>query len=325
MHTELRNADLLRWSENYLDNMMGIMRHKDTLKLNLNAKKNAEHWVLGLTSPQSHVGPLDIFTGAKLLEAFTGIQLLQNGHKRARSEGEEINNGRRVRSRGESSPNEIARGLQDDDLPMVEDDSIEQGREAPTPIEDRHLSSILPWNLSAGSRHPTDAHPTSTSIAGAGPQLSLHGRRGSRFVSASPLLGRGVSGGDMEDLQLPGSDIGLTGEDEFQLFGPAAQVDTQTAGLSQWQREAIHGESANFLAFVQSAIEEADIAGAETTPEDDSLQGTVDFGTLLPPETNSHIVAAQAMLHVLALGTRNLLDVQQQQPFGMISLRIIPA
>ena len=118
------------------------------------------------------------------------------------------------------------------------------------------------------------------------------------------------------------------GEDEFELFGPAAQVDTQTAAQTQWQRSALDGESVNFLAFVQAGIEQADQIRDQAVPgdeEDEAVRGSVDFETLLPPDSNSCIVAAQALLHVLALGTKNMLLVEQEEAFAAISMRVVAA
>ncbi|KAK5128697.1 hypothetical protein LTR85_000030 [Meristemomyces frigidus] len=345
---ELRNGDLARWNTDYVANMQDLIKHKEAGRAVAIAKKNAEHWVLGTTSLSAlgqadrlAEGPLGMFSGAKLLEALTGFRLTAGGKKRGREE-DEAEGTRRVRSRGlEPSSDELGRGAFADDgyMPMMDDDytGIEQGREAPTPLDDRHLSSTFPWNQSTGSRRPTGVFG-STSIAGAGGQLGTLGRRGSRLQSGSPLVGRGLIGADlgaMDELQQGGlysdqvgggGDVDMTGLEDFELFGPAAQVDTQTAAQSQWQRAILDGESVNFLAFVQAGIEEADqvreqvAAGDE---EDEALSGSVEFEALLPTESNSRIVAAQALLHVLTLGTKNLLQVEQEEAFGPIALRAI--
>lgn len=331
--TSLRNHVLAEWGRNYLDNMQEAMQHKESLRLAALAKKNAEHWMLnaGTVLGMGLQGPLDIFSGAKLLETFTGVNLLERGKKRPRDAADSSDSGRRVRARGEPSSDEIARGIDDaatfqydDDLaPVVNDDTIEQGRQAPTPLDDRHLSSVFPWNQSAGSRQPTDGgHPTSASFGG---PLNLFGRRGSRLTSASPLVGRDpLAGQPAGEIQFPDSDIamgGFTGEEDFELYGPAAQVDTQTAAQSQWQRAALGAESANFMDFVRSAVDEAKQT-ADLDEEDDESARSISFGDLLPPETNSNVVAAQAFLHVLSLGTKDLLKVQQQESFGPITLVI---
>ncbi|KAK4550788.1 hypothetical protein LTR36_000368 [Oleoguttula mirabilis] len=344
---ELRNSDLARWNTDYVANMQDVIKHKEAAKAVAIAKKNAEHWVLGTTSLSAlgqadrlvH-GPLGMFSGVKLLEALTGFRLTSGGEKRGREvDGSEGT--RRVRSRGlEPSSDELGRGAFADDgyMPTMGDDytGIEQGREAPTPLDDRPLSNTFPWNQSTGSRRPTGVFG-STSVAGAGTQLGALGRRGSRLQSGSPLVGRGLPGADlgaMDELRQgiysdqtggPG-DVDMTGLDDFELFGPAAEVDTQTAAQSQWQRAILDSESVNFLAFVRAGIEEADQVReqAGTGDEDDeAVNGSIEFGDLLPPESNSRIVAAQALLHVLALGTKNLLQVEQEEPFGSIAMRAV--
>lgn len=327
---ELRNGDLARWNADYIANMNEAIRHKNASKSATLAKKNAEYWILG----QGDNGPLSIFQGAKLLEALTGVKLGAAGKKRPRDDGDETGSSRRVRSREGPSSDEIVRGFQDDGyMPMIGDDTIEQGREAPTPLNDRRLSSAMPWNPSAGSRRLTGLYsganfPTSASLGGVGGQLGPIGRRGSRLTSASPLMGRGHLADDVDDFQLPGSqgDIAMTGADEFELFGPAAEVDTQTAALSQWQRAALDGESMHFLEFVQTGVQEMDQTRVQAGMGEEDLEavnGTVEFETLLPPESHSRVVASQALLHVLALGTKNLLAVDQEEAFGAITLRPI--
>lgn len=325
---ELRNADLARWSADYIANMNEAIRHKSANRALTVAKKNAEHWIM-----QGTRGPLSMFSGAKLLEALTGVKLTIAGEKHPREEGDDTDSSRNVRSRGEPSSDEVGRGFQDDGFMPTMDDTIEQGREAPTPLDDRHHSSLMPWNQSTGSRRPTGLFsaggvPTSASLAGIGPRLGSLPRRGSRLPTASPLIGHGSGGGGhIDDFQLPGSDmdIGMTGADEFELFGPAAQVDTQTAGQSQWQRAVLDGESLHFLEFVQTGIAEMDESRAQAAmgdEEDEVLDGSIDFDALLPPESHTNVVAAQALLHVLALGTKNLLSIQQEEAFGPITMRL---
>ena len=325
--TGLRNNDLARWSVEYVINMQDAIRQKDAAKAVALAKKNAEIWMLGGRDE----GPLSIFSGAKLFELLTGMKLGHAGEKRPREDSDEQDTSRRVRSRGETFSDEVARGIDDYGYLPIMDNDIEQGREAPTPLDDRHISSIMPWNQSAGSQRRTGLYsgqgfPTSASIGGVGGQMGLLSRRGSRLTSASPLIGRGAVGGDYDDFQLPGSQGGMEGLDEFELFGPAAGVDTQTAEMSHWQRTVLNGESMHFLEFVQTGIQDADEGReqAESGDEDDfALQGSIDFEVLLPLETHSRVVAAQALLHVLALGTRNLLAVEQDEAFGPITLRAV--
>ena len=47
------------------------------------------------------------------------------------------------------------------------------------------------------------------------------------------------------------------------------------------------------------------------------------FATLLDPEMNSKVVAAQGLLHCLALATKGLLSVRQEEDFGDIWLSVV--
>lgn len=341
---ELRNADLARWNNEYVENMHDAMKHKLVSRAIAIAKNNAELWVLGTGASSLAAlgqadrlvqGPLEMFSGAKLLEALTGVKLLTNREKRIREEDLEGEVGRRVRSRGlEPLADEIARGGFDDaHMPAIldEDTGVEHGREGPTPLDDRHLSSAFPWNQSTGSRRPTGVS-ASASIVGTARHLSLFGHRGSRLPSGSPLTGRGLPGTTAGDDELQqgfssdqiGGDFGITALDEFELYGTAAHVDSQTAQQSQWVRAALDSESVNFLAFVRSAIEEADqVRNQLQSYNEEELGGSIDFETLLPAHKNSRIVAAQGLLHVLALGTKGMLQVKQNEAFGAINMRIM--
>ncbi|KAI7218550.1 hypothetical protein KC333_g3534 [Hortaea werneckii] len=355
---ELRNGDLARWNTDYVANMQEAHRHKLSARATTIAKKNAEHWILGNASLSALYdsdrlvrlpGPLEMFSGAKLLETFTGLHLGSGGgkrdHRASTGRDGQQDGPLRKRSRGnEPSSDELGRGADefgDGYIPTVGNDytgmGIEQGREAPTPLDERHLSSTFPWNQSAGSRRPTSVFG-SASLPGAHQPATggggLASRRGSRLQSASPLLGRGLPDTDTDQLphmdmrsDLGGlDDLAMTGLDDFELYGPAAQVDTQTAAQSQWQRAALDSESTNFFSFVRAAITEADEAREAAALGDEEMEemdGSVEFSTLLPPEHNTNIVAAQGLLHVLALGTKHLLNVQQDEAFGLIVLRPI--
>ena len=224
------------------------------------------------------------------------------------------------------------------------------GRRAPTPqpgdLGDR--SSSMPWNRSAAS-------------SAARPHLSAsgqHQRRGSRAVTASPLPGRtgipsrhgsrqpslplgtaaprppaGLSSSISGDAGFDDFGVGGVGDEdaggapphhpEFEMFGPAAYVDTQTAAASQWVRKILDQESGNFLEFVQAAM--AERRGADEGDGGGEAGRGITFEELLPPEENSRVVAAQGLLHVLTLATRRVLAVEQEGDFGPIWLDSVAA
>lgn len=174
---------------------------------------------------------------------------------------------------------------------------------------------------SAGGFLTSAGRPSSVSVVGGVP--GSMDRRISRIPSASPLVGRGPQRysslelhiDDGEGELLGGHDVSMSNaEDEFQLYGPAAGVSTQVAAESQWMRATLDQESNNFLEFVRNDI------AAKAADVDDEAPRSVFFDNLLPTSQHSHIVAAQAFHHVLALATKGLIDVQQDLAYGRISL-----
>ena len=119
-------------------------------------------------------------------------------------------------------------------------------------------------------------------------------------------------------------DDDLVDDPEFQLYGPAAAVDTQTAAQSQWVVGALDTEAHNFLAFLRAEIA-AKIVGAERAGgqlEDEDAE-TVTFEGLLPPEQHSKVVASQGLLHVLSLVTKGLIVVRQEEAFAKIEIGVV--
>lgn len=314
-----------------------------------------------------------IYSGNKLRESITGIATANSparSAKHPRNEDDEENEGRRVRARQDQNEDQIGRGNDDDLMPML-DNSIgaEMGRDAQPALDD-HLPSAMPWNISA-SLHSYRALPLGSSsiirdarhIPGRPSSILSATRPGSRLTSASPLLGRNTTAllDDFDSYMAGagGSGLGIYADEgafptlrdrdthtltttqdaadaaEFELFGPMAAIDTQTAQTSQVVKEALARESLNFLDFVKNtlaeeAMDELKDAGifddAGILGREGSLPGPggkeVAFETLFPPESNSRMVAAQAFHHVLTLATRNLLRVSQQDGFSDIMLGI---
>jgi meiotic recombination protein REC8, fungi type len=178
-----------------------------------------------------------------------------------------------------------------------------------------------------------------------GPPLAFS-RRASRLTTASPLQGRGqpvplsqrisiistparrrpaISGGLEEDDGMLGGELPLL-EDEsedFQLYGPAAAVDRQTAAQSQWLAAALDSESRNFLDFLDAQIQVKEPMVVEV-PQDGGWgpSQAVTFEGLLPSSEHTRMVAAQAFMHVLTLASKNLVIVRQDGDFGDIEIAI---
>jgi meiotic recombination protein REC8, fungi type len=178
-----------------------------------------------------------------------------------------------------------------------------------------------------------------------GPPSALS-RRASRLTTASPLQGRGqpvppsqrisiistpgrrrfaISGGlELDDDTLGGELPLLEGESEdFQLYGPAAAVDTQIVSQSQSLAAALDSESRNFLGFLDAQIQTKEPMVAEEPQDGGWGPGrAVTFEGLLPSSEHTRMVAAQAFMHVLTLASKNLVVVRQEEDFGDIEIAI---
>jgi hypothetical protein len=368
---ELKNADLSMWQKQYLDNMTANKLVKAHHKSTTRAKKNAYRYVygIGINGVGEGVGdaklesPLVMFSGAALFAKLMGTPLTRNakrGTKRAHEDQDEKEE-HSTPSKRPALEDEVGRGYEDSFMHQVDnqDLSIEVGRDAPSALPDIP-SSAMPWNQSVS----LISHQR-------GASSSLPGRIGSaigvgrRMTSASPLVGRGSalpSGLDQfdmgdynddvpnfgrEDSALPPSDQRFTGAigaggpsssqaaggtQDFELFGAAAAVDTQTAANSQWVRSVLDKESNNFLEYVKNSIDER--LGDElsenhifSVDENEKMKKSVTFGELFEPERNSHVVAAQAFYHILSLATKNRVWVTQEineefEAFGEIRIGV---
>lgn len=180
---------------------------------------------------------------------------------------------------------------------------------------------------SIGGFSASGGQPSSQIAILARSQQSPRNRRASRIASASPLQGRGLE--RYNPLELPtqdGDEDEFLGDpnvsnskmlSDFQLYGPAAGVSTQTAAESQWVRATLDHESNNFLEFLKF-----EIAGKDSGIENEEERSVL-FEELLPPPQHTNIVAAQALHHVLALATKGLIRVKQDEHYGPIALSLL--
>ena len=205
-------------------------------------------------------------------------------------------------------------------------------------IQGSRYGSSAPASLDNRGSYRSAGHPSSISRGYDG-EVNLAGssrvlnQRGSRLMSASPLAGRGSgisgrnnlsldNGGDedrdaLSDTNLDnylGSDDNINNAyDSFQVHGPAAEVDTQTAAQSQWLASTLDRESLNFLDFLRARVGELKEKNNEDNDEsDEKNEREISLSTLLPPEMNTRVVATQAFLHVLTLATKGAVRVSQE-------------
>lgn len=299
---------------------------------------------------------LAMFSGQALLTSLRGEQeddaMLLKGTKRKSFDlesAEDVEAGSSPSKRIRES--EIGRGNEDDMMLNIDDDrllndqSLEMARDAPDALADIPSSAHMPWNVSA-SLH-SHQRGASSSIQGSRRGLLPESRR---LTTASPLIGRGSAlPGDLErfnqsmdenEIVMYGrsdnDDYGNGGEggissspnkplpgssqhEDDDVFGAAAGVDTQTAGTSQWVRDALDKEGNNFFEFVRNIIEEK---GEDELSQGEIRQGGEDkfvaFEELFDPEQNSAVVAAQAFYHVLSLATKRRVWVEQLSDLEVI-------
>ncbi|KAJ9611992.1 R8 protein [Cladophialophora chaetospira] len=306
--------------------------------------------------------PLAIFSGQSLWDLLRGPSRGTKRSHAASPADEQEEEERRVRARTTSGEG-VARGNDGEVLHFDEDGLMfngddfeiepEVGRHAPPSLPDH--SSGMPWNLSAGGSRQSSVRPAGSGLIprlsssvgdlpggvelGSLPSLS---RRGSRLTSASPLFGKGMpslsrhsSHGLQDPSHLTSNDdqfadldaqLGAGLDPDFELYGPSATVDTQTAAQSQWVAATLENEAYNFLTFVNTKIQgkggqEQEVLTDEEIPE--TQEQNITFDELLPPTHNSAIVGAQALLHVLALTTKGLLQVYQAEHFGDIQISVV--
>jgi meiotic recombination protein REC8 len=338
--TELRNSDLLSMSNTYPTRMF---EERQTLLAKKAAKQTRNdpfHFILGygINGVGAGIGrshgetPLSsMFTGTALFELITGRTLEIQGRKREREDDGSDNGQRRVRPRVDRD-DQIGRGGEmepHEDGVLMQLDDVEIGRDASGGREDM----TLPWNnITASVRGSSVLRGAPGSVPGLpGSAAGSFSRCGSRMISASPLHGRPrLSGlepliateGSESDAML-GNEFGAfgrpSGDTEFEIYGEGADVDTQMAARNSWQQSALERQCTNFLGFIENAIDEKRAKDEQVGKYADS----VNFEELLPPSSNSRIVAAQALMHVLTLATKNVITAKQADEYGTIELCLI--
>ncbi|KAL5393624.1 hypothetical protein PMIN02_005734 [Paraphaeosphaeria minitans] len=341
---ELRNKDLADWNDNYLTNMREASKQKNQYRVNQLAKKNAEFWMWGsgiggIAARMQGVNgptPFDQFIGDNLFEFFTGVSRKSGARsKRDRDSGIDEatqEESRRVRRRTDELEEDIGRGQEDEGLFIPGGDDVELPREEQPPLDDQQRFSEMPWNITASVRG-SSAVPRSgrVGLVGSGPPSSLTGRN-ARMISESPLHRRGKP--DRLDalnfLDDAEGDHGDLGGDDYGLTDPGISSDMPEALLAEPDsrvREALTVEAGNFLMFVSDAMQEKrNRIDQDIAPVSDVDAATVvdeiSFNEVVPPNTNNKMIASQALMMILTLGTKGLLDVRQDEHFADINLSL---
>lgn len=167
-------------------------------------------------------------------------------------------------------------------------------------------SNVFPW----------DHAGVSSSISGAGPFAAGGGSDKQSFVRADSRLRGSSLGRDSVAGGVPESpaSFGLTPshrDNAFEFDVPAEDpaMDTQLSDASMMTLER---NSYNFLEFAKIQL--------NAFPYADS---TLAFDNVVPVETSTRHVAAAAFYHCLVLATKDLLSVNQTEPYGPVQITIV--
>lgn len=194
---------------------------------------------------------------------------------------------------------------------------VELGLDAPPSLPD-DASSQMPWNVTA-SLQGSVAGSSSVSRPFEGFDLSSRrysrglGRPGSRFSSASPLARRGLPqdlfGHDsLSSLSL--RDFGDFHDDDIGHLLHGAGSDgfaepNDNAFESQITLASLDNNDRNFLTFLKIRVQNSKVGKGSP-----GIQ-KIAFSELLPATSTSRAVATQALLHVLTLATKDVVQVSQ--------------
>ena len=235
---------------------------------------------------------------------------------------------------------------------MLTEETGSRDRTASATIPRRpFFSTNARWNISAsrlGSvrRFGSAVGRSSSSVHGPagfelGPPSAVR-RRGSRLTTPSPLyaksthLGRfsrvsslelasrhgrssSVLDGDLDDFDTAELGLGHDLPDDFDIGGPPSLSSAREAVQDPWSAATLETEAQNFFAFLMTQILSQRQQG-DGLPDEEPSDRSATFEELLPPRTHSKAVASQALLHVLALASKDFIDVEQTDAFGDITL-----
>ncbi|RAL59177.1 hypothetical protein DID88_006733 [Monilinia fructigena] len=263
---ELKHSDLSDWQKEYVNIQNGLSAVKLKTKGYILAKKNAQMFVIGSGFNGVGIGvgstklqaPLNMFSGDALLAKISGRVSTK---RKADLNGGDVGTRKRIHH---SSDEEIPREFK------------EMGRDAADALTDCPSSAMMPWNISVSQKSSLFKFSPRCSLRIGGREFPLvlwwaeeifllSAGDLENFSSQQDVIMYGRSDNMSTDLYgescgVPDMNRELAGDDqasrEFEMFGPAANVDTQTAEQSQWIRDIMDTESDNFLDFVRLLISE---------------------------------------------------------------------
>ncbi|OKL62519.1 hypothetical protein UA08_02925 [Talaromyces atroroseus] len=314
--TQIARGELLLWDKEYLQNMSRLDIQKAYARSLAQARKNATSWISGRGIGSVGIGlgvdcvshPLKSFCGEALIIALSDEQpMTKQGRKRSSSDVSH-EEGRNVRPK--VSHGELEVSVAHPGGPGGQQEDVELGLDAPPSLPD-DAPSQMPWNITASLQG---------SVAGSSSVSRYYygglGRRGSRFPSASPLAGRGLPQDLFGHDSL--SSLSLRDFGGFHDDGSGGFMDedqsAQHAELSKFESQltvsSLDDTDRNFVDFLKVRVQHARLA---QDGEESSQSQKMAFSKLLPPKLTSRAVATQALMHVLTLASKSIIQVSQSK------------
>ncbi|PYH45313.1 Rad21/Rec8 N terminal domain protein [Aspergillus saccharolyticus JOP 1030-1] len=349
----LKNSELGHLNQNYVSLMAIALKQKQKNKVPTSSKKNAAFWVYGQGIGSVGVGigksrvmhPLHMFSGDELYVSLTAPAAILSPKRAHDALEDEVQEhiGRRVRARNDGGPTDQMDISHDDGL---WNEDVEIGRHAAPALHDDSFLQ-MPWNITASIHSSRQGSIVRGILPGIGSvsDFSSHGfsdtglmRPRNRLTSSSPLAGHGFPF-DLDapdNLHIPGhelDDVNIFDDfDISQYLHPemdqehgethgdniAAETGFPSASLrtheDESQRSTLDQESLNFLDYLAARLEAlSSYTNEESGQEHGGTNKTMQFSSLLPPAKTSRIVATQGLMHILALATKGLLTVCQDE------------
>jgi len=348
---EMDSTMFTHWANQYVQSMTNEAPARFINRGIAEGKSNARTWVtfsglFGISSNLDHQNlPLNlrIFSIDKIIDAAKtrhGRATIATSPKRSHreidgDEGEGLDE-RRIRQRLDNNEDEIGRaddlaqdvGLDDPQMNDVDHQTMEIVRQGFTPSLERR-SSQAPWNLQRNSSRQGSVQPSVragsvydhvgigrgfSSVEGQNPPYIRHSSRSGVQSSVHRDTYFPVVDGieDSFHLSMGHNDADLTGHD--------GRLAIPTYNSQNSQHATILNE---FLTFVKREIDLKYTNIDDENPTDDRTK-FVEFEEILPPSSMKRDVAANALMHVLALKSKAMLKIKQNRhvAFAPIVIKI---
>ncbi|KAK0465040.1 Rec8 like protein-domain-containing protein [Desarmillaria tabescens] len=185
------------------------------------------------------------------------------------------------------------------------------------PLTQSQRSSLFPWDNAGVFSSSSGAG----GFAGGSDRISVDradirmrgssvSRRESSLVPSASATGLGLSPGVTDRGSQVGEDYQFEVDPEEGANNLNSQMESQKSDLNLVTLER---NSFNFLEYTKMQF--------QTLPD---FSNDLSFDAIAPPATSTRHVAAAAFYHCLVLATKDLLHLRQPQPYGPISLLLVP-